>query len=301
MQRVRQALCASWLLFVFFAAAAADDGESRKGHGHVSVGLQLLHVDGFESNSGKLPIGTTDTQTLTFEVEYYATDRLTLVAGLPLIRKRYQGPGAHDPLALDPPRPDVEFVDDGDYHTDFQDWHFAVRYLLRDGRFQIEPFIGLEEPASDYPFFAHAAVGQQLTKVDLGSNFSYRPPLSDAFYTLSVSRVFVEETLGVSVDHWRVNASAGYIFSDRLSARVFALLKDGDGLDFEDFAQPLAANPRWIQHDRMVKHNYLNVGIGAEWLASEKIQVSAAAMTMVWAEQVHILEYGLVFSASWSF
>lgn len=300
MQYVRRALCAASFLLAGVAAIAAEGDESRKGHGHVSVGLQLLHVDGFESNSGKSPIGTTDTQTLSFEVEYYATDRLTLVAGLPLIRKRYQGPGAHDPLALDPPRPEMEFVDDGDYHTDFQDWHFAVRYLLREGRFQIEPFIGLEEPASDYPFFAHAAVGQQLTKVDLGSNFSYRPPLSDAFYTLSVSRVFVEETLGVTVDHWRVNASAGYIFSDRFSARVFALLKDGDGLDAEDFPPP-RTDERWRQHDRMIKHNYMNAGIGIEWLASEKIQVSAAAMTMVWAEQVHILEYGLIFSASWSF
>lgn len=300
MQCIRQAWIVAPLLLACCGAVAADAGASRKGHGHVSVSLQLLHVDGFESNSGKVPIGTTDTQTLSFEVEYYATDRLTLVAGIPLIRKRYNGPGPHDPLALDPPRPDMEFVDDGDYHTDFQDWHFAVRYLLRDGRFQIEPFIALEEPASDYPFFAHAAVGQQLTKFDVGSNFSYRPPLSDAFYTLSVSRVFVEETLGVSIDHWRVNASAGYIFSDRFSARVFALLKDGDGLDAEDFAQPRTGE-RWRQHDRMIKHNYLNAGIGVEWLASDRLQFSAAAMTMVWAEQVHILEYGLVFSTSWNF
>ena len=83
----------------------AEDLASRKGHGHLSVGYQFISVDGFESNIGKLPIGTVETHTINVELEYYLNDKWSLSAGIPYVKKRYQGPAPHNPLTLDPPRP----------------------------------------------------------------------------------------------------------------------------------------------------------------------------------------------------
>lgn len=281
--------------------AAAEPQESRKGHGHMSLGYQYISVDGFESSIGELPIGTVDTHSLNFEIEYYLSDKWTLSAGIPYVRKRYQGSGPHDPLALVPPRPEVENVDQGNWNDDFQDFHLGVRYLAKEGRFSIEPYVFYGVPSNDYPFFGHAAVGQNLNKLDVGSQFSWFPGLSDAYYRLDLGYVFVEETLGVSIDHWKVGAEAGYYFNQQLTGRVFAQLKDGKGLSFPDNFPPPRTNEQWYQHDRLVKHNYANAGVGLDWSIDERYHLSTSLMTMIWAEQVHKMDYSFTVSMSRAF
>ena len=192
--------------------AYGNEPGSRAGHGHASVSLQIIRIDGFESSIGLLPIGTADTQSLNVDIEYNVTERLTVSAGVPFVRKRYNGAAGHNPLALDPPRPDVENVDIKDWNTDFQDFHFGVRYLLRDGPFLVEPYVLLAVPSHNYPFFGHAAVGQGVLKVDVGSTLAWFPGLSDAYYRLDLGYVFVEETLDVDISHWKITAEAGYFF-----------------------------------------------------------------------------------------
>lgn len=272
-------------------ASPASTEESRKGHGHVSVGYQYISVDGFKSSVGTLDVGTTDTHTLFFQLDYNVTDRLSLFAGLPLVRKRYQGPSPHSVAGLDPPNNTAPFIDDGSYHSDWQDFRFGARYLAKSGPLQIEPYVGLEIPSNDYPFYAAAAVGQNVNRLDLGVHFTYIPPISDAFYQLEIGYVFVEKTLGVNIDHWLVNGSAGYFFGPRLSGRVFFLLKKGNGLVFPDDFPPPRTGERWYQHDRMVRHNYMNVGVGLDWALNEKYALSTSVMTMAWAEQVFIVDY----------
>ena len=282
--------------------AQASENESRAGHGHVSLSYQYITIDGFQSSIGKLPIGTADTHSLNLEVEYYATDKLTLIAGIPFVRKRYQGPGPHDPLTLDPPRPQVENVDTGDWNTGFQDFHLGVRYLAYDSpTWGIQPYAFFGLPSNEYPFFGHAAVGQQLTKFDLGSSFTFVPPISDAYYRLSIGYVFVEETLDNSINHWLIGAEAGYHFSPRLTGRAFVLLKKGNGLIFpDDFPTPRTTE-KWYQHDRMVKHNYMNLGVGVDWAVNEKYQLTSSVMTMTWADQVHVMKYAVNIGLSRAF
>ncbi len=279
----------------------AEDESSRAGHGHVSVGLQIIHIDGFEGSGGTIPIGTGDTQSLNFEIDYNLTDRLSVFAGIPFIRKRYKGGFPHDPLLLDPPRSNVENVDTGSWNTDFQDFHLGMRYLLREGLFSVEPHIALGVPSRDYPFFGHAAVGQQLLKFDVGTTLSWYPGLSDAYYRLDVAYVFVEETLGVDVSHWRISGEAGYFFSRELTGRLFMQLKDGGGLTFPDDFPPPRTTELWYQHDRLVKHNYLNVGVGLDWSLGSRMSLNSSVMTMVWAEQVHDMQYSITFGLSRSF
>ena len=178
----------------------AGDHESRAGHGEVSLIFQYVRVDGFAGSLGDVPVGEVHTQVVGIEVDYSLTDRLTLVAGIPFVRERYLGTFDHDPLALVPPRTNVPNVDLGDWNADFQDLHFGLRYVAWESPLIIEPFIFAGIPSNDYPFFGHAAIGRNRAQLEVGSTFVYRPLFSDAWYRLDLSYVFVEETMGVSVN-----------------------------------------------------------------------------------------------------
>lgn len=289
---------ASLSLVCFFALAlsysgpASADESSRAGHGHVSVSYQQIRVDGFEGSAGNIPIGKVDTHALSFDVEYYLTDRWTVGAGIPFIRERYRGTFPHDPLLLDPPRPEVKNIDLGDWNQGFQDFHLSVRYLAKaTGQLRIEPYLVAGFPSNDYEFFGHAAFGQNLWRIEPGSTFLYKPPISDTYYRLDVGYAFVEETLGVSIDHWNIRAEAGHFFNEHLTGRIFVLHKDGDGLVFpEEF--PLPRNTElWYQHDRLIRHNFTNVGVGLDWSMNERYSVSSSVMTMARAEQVHTVDF----------
>lgn len=293
-------ICIAALYSLQSTGFAADEG-SRTGHGNVSISYQYNTVDSIQVTTGKIPIGDVDTHTLNFGIDYNVTDRLTLSAGIPFVRKRYVGSLPHDPLLLNPPRPEVENVDDGDWNTSFQDFHLGFHYLARESPLIIEPFLYLGVPSHDYPFFGHAAVGQDLWKLDVGSGFTWFPPISDAYYALDLAYVFVEKTLGVDVSHWRIRADAGYFFGPRISGRLFVLYKQGGGLLFPDDFPPPRDNEMWYQHDRLIKHNYVNVGAGLDWSLNERYQASTAVMTMVHAEQVHDMRYAITFALSRSF
>ncbi len=283
----------------------AAEVELRKGSGQFVVTYQFNETDGFESDIGDLPIGSIDTHVMNFELQYALTDRLTIIAGIPYVRKRYNdGPLPHDPLLLDPPRPYIENVDDGSWNSDFQDFNFGARYRVKDGAFSVEPFVYLGIPSQEYPFSGNAAVGQQLTRLQVGSSLMWYPGLSNAYYSADIGYVFVEETLGVSVNYWNIRAEAGYQFGPRITGRLFGLLKKGSGLsvptDFPGFPDQLT-DEMWYQHDRTLKHNYLNVGIGLDWALNDHYSLSSNYMTMVWEDQVNILDYAFTLSLARTF
>ena len=267
----------------------------------MSLTYQYISVDGFESSIGEIPIGEVETHTLYLDVGYNITDRITVEFGIPYVRKRYLGTFEHDPLALDPPRPWIPNIDQGQWNTDFQDFHLGVRYLAKEGPLNIAPYAFLGVPSNEYPFFGNAAVGQHVTKFDVGSVFTYYPGLSNAYYRADIAYVFVEETLGVNIDHWKIGGEVGYQFGPRLTGRLFFLLKDGKGLSFPEDFPPPRTDEQWYQHDRLVRHNYMNTGIGADWALNQDYYLSGNIMFQTWAEQVHKMRYAVTFGISRSF
>jgi len=283
----------------------ATEVEPRKGSGQIVLAYQFNSTDGFESDIGKLPIGSIDTHVMSVELEYALTDRLTVIAGIPYVKKRYNdGPMPHDPLLLDPPRPHIENVDHGGWNSDFQDFNIGARYRVKEGAFSVEPFAYLGIPSQEYPFYGNAAVGQQLTRLQVGSSLMWYPGLSNAYYRADIGYVFVEKTLGVSVNYWNVRAEAGYQFGPRITGRLFGLLKKGSGnsvpTDYPGFPGQLN-DELWYQHDRMLKHNYMNIGIGLDWALNDHYSISSNYMEMVWEDQVNVLDYAFTLSIARAF
>lgn len=301
--RCSRRLLASLLLTQASGTAIAQEDTSRAGHGAVTVTAQYIKADGFEGSFGNVDVGNVESQVLSIDIEYNLTEALTLLAGIPYIRERYIGPFDHDPLALDPPRPDVPNVDLGDWNSDFQDFIFGIRYLASDGPLLVQPFLVAGVPSNSYPFFGHAAIGRNRKQLSIGSSFIWFPPISDAYYRIDASYTFVERTLGVSVDHFDIHAEAGYFFSRRLSGRVFMLYRDAKGLNFPtDFPPPAErTDEQWYQHDRLVKHSFTNFGAGLDWSINELYSVNSTVMTMSRANQIHDVEYAISVGVTRSF
>ena len=110
--------------------------------------------------------------------------------------------------------------------------------------------------------------------------------------------------IDANLDAEDIRLEAGYQFSSHITGRLFGLLKKGSGLsvptDFPGFPDQLT-DEMWYQHDRTLKHNYMNIGIGLDWALNDHYSVSSNLMTMVWADQVNLLDYAFTLSLARTF
>jgi hypothetical protein len=263
---------------------------------------QYFETEGLAGTAlGTLPSGSTYGHALDFEFNQAFREKWMLTVGLPFITKRYEGSAPHRPENIVPPVTDSEFLDDGDFHSDFQDLRIGIRYLAKDGPVIVEPFAFLGMPSNDYTFFAQAAVGANLQRLELGVDLTYQPPFKRFFFRFSPGYEFVEETLGYNVDHWRLDAEVGYFVNAAIDVRLFVSGRDGNGLGAIDFPPSSQNDERWYHHDQIVRHNYLNAGLGVDWALNERNRLTTALLRMVHAEDVHALQYAVSASVSRSF
>ena len=283
-------------------AAMAAEAPSRAGHGRVTTSYHYVRGDGYESRIGTFDTFTTDSHALDVEVEYNLTDRWTVTAGVPYVRKRIKATpeeqALHDPALIVPPQ-NSKFIDDGKYRASLQDFRLGVRYLAVTSPIIIEPFVDTGVPTNDYVFFSGASIGQHLWRVAVGASFTYVPPLSDYYLRLSTAYVVVEETLGVSVNHWRFGGEIGYRLRANLTGRLFFVGKDGKGLDSSDYASLTDIN--WYHHDQTLLHNYVNAGAAIDWYLGRRIQLSFVAHTGVYHDEMTKVAYAYSFGLTRSF
>ena len=142
-----------------FATSAANGQE--RGDGSIRLEYQYIRTGAFDSSVGEIDIGNTDGHTVLMSLNFAVTDRWSLTASLPWIKKRHQGALPHVP-AVDITQwtpPDLTLVDDGNYHSGLQDLFVGVRYLAKSGPLTIEPHISYGFPTQNYQIYAHAETG----------------------------------------------------------------------------------------------------------------------------------------------
>ena len=290
-------------LFVSFSATQAQQVEGdapndQPRRARVSLTYQYSETNDLATDTVTIRTGPSYAQALDFNLDLVLNEHWSLTVGLPLISKRFESP-SHDPLAIVPPHPESKFIDDGHYHTYFQDLRLGASYALNTGAVGVAPFVLLSVPSNDYPFFAGAAVGQNVRRLETGTFLSYQPPFLNWVFDLAAGYVFVEETLGVNVNHTRLEGQAAYLLSPRLGVRFFFSSKHGSGIPGDQFSPN--GTEMWYQHDRLVRHNYITVGMGAEWSLNSRDRLSVDALRMVHAQDVFKLRYAFSVTVSRSF
>lgn len=310
MKRPLDRLNLSLLATLVALANPAHGQQQQKGDASLRVEYQFIRSGNFHSQGLEFNYWNTDTQALMLAGDYALNDRWTVFAALPYVRKRFNstvdwGGDPHnpnDPYWTDFEPPDKRFWDDGDYHGALQDFSIGVSYTVVSGAWSLSPYVSYGVPATDYPFFAKAAIGKNLWTLPVGLSFSFVPYFSDWHFDGNVAYVFSEQPLGYDVDYWLAHLSAGYWFSAKLSVNGFLTYKDGNGVSIfapefvREGGDPINYpndwnTEEWWHHDRMIANEYANVGIGIDYFFSPDWKVSSTGYRSFRVEEATAIDF----------
>ena len=273
--------------------------ESAKGHGWISLGYQNTYIDGMflPVPGGKAAIGYVRVQSVSLDANYFFADRWSAQVGIPYIEGRYRGPAPHcittapapcqGQIVPSQPHPESRFLDDGSYHGAWQDWNVGLAYHGHVDDYLVTPMVIAYVPSHDYTFFANAAVGQDVRKLELAIDLAHQLELSNVYYRVRAGHVFAEKTLGQSIDHNKLDLELGYFLNEMWTAKAFASGKKGQGYTgaYDQTTE------EWYRHDQRAPHNYASVGTGLDYHVNDKYTVSATVQRLVWGQFVFDFKY----------
>jgi hypothetical protein len=181
-------------------------------------------------------------------------------------------------------------VDDGDYHGGFQDLSVGVQYLALDGPLRVSPYVSYGMPVSDYPIYGAAIIGTGLNVVFLGVSLDFTPYFSDWNFQADISYAISEKVLGVDLNYWLMYFSASYYVTPRFAPRLFLTSRITPNAlnypeDFEPYEEKYDNENGW-RHDQTIKHEFINAGIGFDYIVSERYGISATYYRTIHAENI---------------
>ena len=260
----------------------------------VSVMYQNLFVNRHYAitTSDRGLAGQADSSTLVIDTTYGLTRKLAVDFGVPVVAGKYSGI-----------RPHPTVLDDGSYHTTFQDFRLSLRYNLVSKGVVLTPVVALIIPSHDYEFYAHAAPGKRLRMLQFGAYAAkiLDPLIPGAFVQARYSFGFVEKVIDISRKRSDLDVEVGYFITEKL--RAFALghgqVTHG-GLDWPLNYLRVWTPSQIAHHDQITRENFLNVGGGAALSLSDNVDLFGSFMRTVAARNAHahdrMLSIGLSFS-----
>lgn len=293
--------------------------ESRKGTGSMRAEFQTIRTGRFHDALNKFDYWSTDTRALLLSMDYSISDRVTVFASVPYVKKRFNsevewGGDPHnpnDPWWIDFVPPDNRFIDDEQFHGGFQDLSIGFSYRYQWGPLSVSPYISRGTPTNDYPFYGKAAIGPNLWTIPIGTTFSYVPHFSDWYLSGNLAYVISEQPLDINVNYWLAHLSVGYWFARNFSMNVFTGLKyvkHGRIMPWDFTDDPNYGNfpedfdtEEWYNHDRIIGFRSLNAGLGFDYILTPKYRVSGSAFTGIWAEQSNEIDHAFTMALTYFF
>lgn len=278
------------------------DGRSRVGQGSIGLGLHSSRGEGSFTDAGQVfPAGDVDTRAAVLAFTYRFAERWSIEGELPYVRRRHTGFLSHNPALLQPPRPNLPTVDDGDWHGGLQDVAFTLRFDAFDEHMLVRPFVGVSIPTRNYPFFGNSAIGTRLHKGVLGVELVRPIGLSDFYWRAQYGYELIERSFeGVNTNAHLSELELGWYASDRLRLRAFVTDRHGKGLDGNaNYAG--RTNLRWYHHDQNVRHNATIAALGAEYAIADRWSVSAVALKLIDGAAIHRITFASTLELAWHF
>lgn len=277
----RMVLAGALLTMISVADAQESDADFDDS---IRLNYHYVHTGKFTSDTLTYDAGTTDSHALQLLADFALNEKWSVYGSIAYVQKRLVDPigyGTHNPRVdfYEYTPPDLRFVDDGDYHGGFQDATVGVQYLAVDGPLEVLPFISYGTPVSDYPIYGSAIIGRGLNELSVGVSLDLTPYFSDWNFQADLSYVFSEKVVGVDLDYWLMYLSASYYVTPGFAPRIFLTGRytpNGTRYpeDFEPYEEKYDNEYGW-RHDQTLKHEFINAGVGFDYIFSERYGVSA--------------------------
>ena len=223
----------------------------------MSLSYQNQYVaDHVFENGDAHDIGHILSHALTLDTDYSITDRLAVRVSVPFVAGKYYGPTPHQ-LPMD----------NGTYHSTFQDFTTDLRYRLTKRGIAVTPFVRAVIPSNNYTYFAHSAAGRDQREFHLGTNLGRRldPVIPRAYIQAQYSYAFVQSVLGIAANRSNLEVQPGYFLTPRISLLAtgqWMYTHSGLDLNYSLFQAGLSGD-QWIHHDQIAKASLLDLGGGA--------------------------------------
>ena len=288
--------------------------ETMAGHGSISIAYLQTYVNGFWLDSHtEVPNGAVHSRGVAFQVEYFLADTWSVYLGIPFLSNKYEGLAPHCPTTappqcasippLDPQHPESQFLDDGQYHSTWQDFTLGVAWHTQIQDYYITPSLTATIPSHDYVFFANAGVGQRLHQLLAAVTLGHQFEFSNLYYKVGYGYAFSQHVLGIDTGYQRFDGELGYFINETWAVRGFITGRLGQGVSaFE--AIPLTAgmtNNLWYHHDQVSEHNYFGAGFGFDYDFGNRWLATAAIQREFWGETVFDFKYALELRLTRSF
>lgn len=291
---MRRLLLIACALLTTAAAAQAQAWLPSKGELTVSFLVSDTFTDRHDLNGLSDPNSDINTRSLLTDVTWGIRDDLALTVALPLVASQFLTAGT-------PPHPSV--LDNGDYHSTLTDFRIDLRYNAYSRRgLAITPFATLVTPSHGYEYFAHAAPGRHVNELQLGVTAG--STLDDI-----VPGMFVQARYGYGIQEQFVDIShnrstyaleGGYFATP--AVRVFGMVSGQSthgGLDLSPTARLVWPTIQWVNHDRITRENFVNVGGGIGWALNDTFDIFGSYSKAVSARNTHVLDRGIQVGVSW--
>lgn len=281
----------------FPSSAVAQAFLPGKGDAYVSVLFSNMYSNRHYLPVQEVDLGEIDSNTLLFDTTYGISDRLAISIGLPLIVTRYDGPRPHQPQ-----NPDR--LDDGNWHPTFQDVRVNVRYnAFRRGALAVTPFLGTALPSHAYEHWAHASPGMNLKQMHVGvTAASLLDKVTPGLFVQGrYSFAVAEHVADVTPTRSNVDFELGYFISPEL--RVFSLVaaqKGHSGIDTVANLPQFVPDVQVRNHDRISRDDFLNVGGGASFSVTERLDLFAAFLRQIAGRNGHKMNRSISLGVTWS-
>lgn len=224
--------------------------------------------------------GHVQTNNIVVDATYGLTRKVAVDFGVPFVTAKYDGT-----------RPHPTAPDSGSYHGTFQDLRFALRYNLTANRIVLTPFVAVNVPSHDYEFYAHAAAGQRLRSLQIGT-YAARlldPVLPGAFMQARLSYGFVQKVLDIPHNRSNADLEIGYFITPAF--RAFALGSAQITHGGVDLMGPGLLPPaQEVRHDQIGRFNYLHVGGGASLSLTDAVDVFGSFVKQMAGRNGHLLD-----------
>lgn len=262
-----------------------------RGQGAVNVSYQGGIVKRHLSVNGSSDGGRIDSQALLTDFSIGLGHKFALSFGLPYIGSKYIGTKPHTLLPQEVPLyPNFKSLDDGNYHSTFQDFRVELRYGMRRGAWAVTPFVTSITPSHDYEFLSHAAVGRRMRELQIGT-YAGRlldPWLPGGFFQLGYAHGFEQDIDYHPRQRSILTLEGGYFLTSRL--RVFGEASGQvtwGGINIHHSARADLTGADYIHHDQIQRANAIDLGGGASLDLSDRIALVGSFTRTVWGINGH--------------